>query len=283
MSAEDVARGIVQIADHNMVNALKLISINKGFDPRDFTLIAFGGGGGMHAVSLAQELGVKSVVIPKAAGVFSAWGMMMSDLRRDYFVTKLVPLSSRDGMQETQQLLSEIKHKARSEYVQEGVPESGIHVVQSLSLRYEHQEHAVEVILEDQEEVSASIDAIERRFHSEYKRLYTYTLDAPVELVGVHITAFAAIGKPVLQQRELTDRPSTSAVKGKRQVDYGFSGKHEATIYNSELLEPGMTFSGPAIIEDPGTTIVVYPHNTVAIDQYGNTCITNLSNGEHHA
>ncbi|WP_186178499.1 hydantoinase/oxoprolinase family protein [Burkholderia gladioli] len=283
MSAIDVARGIVQIADHNMVNALKLISINKGFDPRDFTLVAFGGGGGMHAVSLAQELGVKSVVVPKAAGVFSAWGMMMSDLRRDYFVTKLVSLTSQDGMKAAQQLLDEIVEKASAEYVGEGIPSDQIRIVPSLSLRYEHQEHSVEVELNDGEDAVSSVDEISSRFHREYERRYTYTLDAPVELVGLHVVAYATIGKPELKKEELTKLEASIAVKGRREVDYAEYGKHEATIYSSDLLRPGMTFSGPAVIEDPGTTIVVFPKNAVSIDGYGNTCITNLLTGENHA
>ena len=80
----------MRIANNNMVNALKLVSLNRGYDPRDFTLVAFGGGGGMHGVALAQELGIRKVVVPRGASVFSAWGMMMSDLRRDYFVTRLI-------------------------------------------------------------------------------------------------------------------------------------------------------------------------------------------------
>ena len=92
VDAAEAARGIIRIANNNMVNALKLVSLNRGHDPRDFTLVAFGGGGAMHAVALAAELGVKKVVVPAAAAVFSAWGMMMSDLRRDYFVTRLADL-----------------------------------------------------------------------------------------------------------------------------------------------------------------------------------------------
>ena len=92
-SRQEAARGIVRIANNNMVNAIKLISVNRGHDPRDFTLIAFGGGGGMHACALARELGIKKVVIPKQSSVFSAWGMLLSDLRRDYLQTQIVDLS----------------------------------------------------------------------------------------------------------------------------------------------------------------------------------------------
>src|SRR4030043_2095664 len=96
-SRQEVARGIVRIANNNMVNAIKLISVNRGHDPRDFALLAFGGGGGMHAAALAKELSIKTVVIPKQSSVFSAWGMLLSDLRRDYLQTQIVDLSISGG------------------------------------------------------------------------------------------------------------------------------------------------------------------------------------------
>src|SRR5262249_41642174 len=90
---ETVARGIVRIANDNMISALKLVSVNRGYDPRDFALVAFGGAGGIHAVALAAELGIERIVIPRAADVFSAWGVLMSDLRRDLFLTRLVAVN----------------------------------------------------------------------------------------------------------------------------------------------------------------------------------------------
>ena len=95
LSRIEAARGIVRIANNNMVNALKLVSMNRGHDPRDFSLVAFGGGGPMHAVALATELSISHVIVPRAADVFSAWGMLMSELRRDYFATRLVPFYGR--------------------------------------------------------------------------------------------------------------------------------------------------------------------------------------------
>src|SRR6185437_9790681 len=112
------AEGVVRIANNNMVNALKLVSLNRGYDPRDFTLVAFGGGGGMHGVALAAELGVRKVVVPYAADVFSAWGMLMSDLRRDYFVTRLVTLSAANA-DRIAALLDEIESTALDQFAQE--------------------------------------------------------------------------------------------------------------------------------------------------------------------
>ncbi|WP_324658483.1 hydantoinase/oxoprolinase family protein [Burkholderia thailandensis] len=283
MPEVEVAKGIVQIADFNMVNALKLVSINRGFDPRDFALVAFGGGGGMHAVSLAQELGVKKVVIPNAAGVFSAWGMMMSELRRDQFVTKLLMLDDVSALSGAQALLTELEDKSRTQYVREGVGAQDIRFDRSVKLRYQNQEHAVEIDLLENETLPTDKDAIVARFHEQYERKYTYRLDAPVELVGIHVGAFASVGKLEILREECVESDAASAKKGTRDVDYAGAGVHRADIYDSTRLRPGMKFEGPAIIEDPGTTIVVFPGNTVAIDGYGNTCISNLQHGDHHA
>lgn len=283
LSQAEVARGIVQIADHHMVNALKLVSINKGFDPRDFTLVAFGGGGGMHAVSLAQELGVKAVVIPKAAGVFSAWGMMMSDLRRDCFVTRLVDLAPGPPLDAAAALLAELVDKARSEYLQEGIAPERFSARRRISLRYRHQEHAVQLQLQDTEDLVRDLDRIAARFHAEYERQYTYRLDAPLELVGLHVVALASVDKPELRPEPLGDADASVALKGHRPVDYGEQGVHQACIYDSQRLRAGMAFTGPAIVEDPGSTIVVFPGNHVAIDGYGNTRISHLQQGDNHA
>src|SRR4029077_283056 len=120
VDVDEATRGIVRIANNNMVNALKLVSLNRGHDPRDFTLLAFGGGGAMHAVALAAELGVRKVVVPAGASVFSAWGMMMTDLRRDYFVTRLAELKpgSAQGIEEA---FHDAEELARRQFAAEGV------------------------------------------------------------------------------------------------------------------------------------------------------------------
>lgn len=280
MDPQDVARGIVKIADFNMVNALKLVSLNRGFDPREFVLVAFGGGGGMHAVSLARELGVKRVVVPRGAGVFSAWGMMMSDLRRDYFVTKLASLSSFEAAREVHSLLSELQTKATKEYQAEKVALTDISVLRYVKLRYQNQEHAVEVLLQSEESFDRDVAAIVERFRSQYERQYTYRLEAPVELVGLHVVALATVGKLKLGPLPRKGGTLSQAKKGSRQVDFAGDGIAMADIYDSTKLEPGMSFSGPAVIEDPATTIVVFPGNKVVIDDFGNTCISNLHQGE---
>jgi N-methylhydantoinase A len=273
ISADEAARGIIRIANNNMVNALKLVSVNRGHDPRDFTLVAFGGGGGMHAVALAGELGVGHVVIPAAASVFSAWGMMMSDLRRDHFVTRLADLAPGSAMG-LEALFSETEALARAQFAEEGVDAGQVKFQRFGKFRYQNQEHTTEVLIEPGAITDARLAEIEAAFHQTYEREYTYRLRAPVEMVGIHLVASAEVGKLKMVERALSDRPASDAVKGHRAVDYILDGTHDATIYNGDRLEPGMSFTGPAVVEDAGATVVIHPGNHVRVDGYGNLHIT---------
>lgn len=268
VSKDEAAQGIVRIANNNMVNALKLVSVNRGHDTRDFTLLAFGGGGAMHAVALAQELQMKKVIVPMAASVFSAWGMMMSDLRRDYFVTQLVDLSP-DAAEKIEHVFADTEEVARETFNSEGVDHEKVSFLRYGKFRYQNQEHTTEVLIEG-EITAKSLEEIADKFHQTYEREYSYRLSAPVEMVGIHLVARAEVGKLSMKPEALTDRPASDALKGERIVDYALEGKHEAQIFDGEKLKPGMKFEGPAIIEDPGTTIVIHPENTVEVDAFKN-------------
>ncbi|MEP3636510.1 MAG: hydantoinase/oxoprolinase family protein [Paracoccaceae bacterium] len=268
VSTDEAAQGIVRIANNNMVNALKLVSLNRGHDTRDFTLLAFGGGGAMHAVALGQELQVKKVVVPAAASVFSAWGMMMSDLRRDYFVTQLADLSagSATGIET---VFANAEEEALAAFTAEGVDPTKLTFLRYGKFRYQNQEHTTEVLL-DGTVTDGALAKIADDFHNAYEREYTYRLDAPVEMVGIHLVARAEVGKLEMVPTPLGGTDASEAIKGTRDVDYALEGKHAATIYDGEELRAGMAFNGPAIIEDPGTTVVIHPNNAVSIDAYGN-------------
>ena len=269
VAVDEAARGIIRIANNNMVNALKLVSLNRGHDPRDFTLVVFGGGGAMHGVALGMELGVKKVVVPAGASVFSAWGMMMSDLRRDYFVTKLADLKKGAG-EAIEAVFAESEDRARAQFAAEGVDASKIRFLRYGKFRYQNQEHTTEVLIEGGRITDARLSEIEKAFHETYEREYTYRLDAPVEMVGIHLVASAEVGKLTMKKHAPSGAKAEVALKGHRDVDYALEGVKKAAIYDGTKLEPGMSFAGPAIVEDPGTTVVVHPGNTVEIDGYGN-------------
>ena len=273
VDADEAAKGIIRIANNNMVNALKLVSLNRGFDTRDFTLLAFGGGGSMHAVALGQELQVKKVVVPAAASVFSAWGMMMSDLRRDFFVTYLADLAEGAGTQ-IERVFAEAEAKALATFTKEGIEPDNVSFLRYGKFRYQNQEHTTEVLLSGNAITDQDLASIAKDFHEVYEREYTYRLDAPVEMVGIHLVAKAEVGKLEMVPEKLGDSDAKPARKGERQVNYALEGTHVATIYDGDKLTPGMVFSGPAIIEDSGSTVVIHPANSVTIDEFRNIHIS---------
>jgi len=278
-SRKEAARGIIRIANNNMVNALKLVSVNRGHDPRDFTMIAFGGGGGMHGCALARELGIKKVIIPKQSAVFSAWGMLMSDLRRDYIQTRIIELDDKNAGKQLDECLQALEKQALDEFRQESVAPSKVKFLRYGRFRYQNQAHSVEVALPDDTIGEALIQRIADNFHEVYEREYTYRLDSPVELVGFHVVASADVGKLALKELPTSGRKIEDALKERRNVDYTEAGEHKAAIYDGGLLEPGMRFAGPAIVEDPGDTIVVMPGMQCQVDAYGNIHIQTGAEG----
>ncbi len=270
LNRQEVARGIVRLANNNMVNTIKLVSVNRGHDPRDFTLIAFGGGGGMHACALAKELGIKKAIIPKQSGVFSAWGMLLSDLRRDYLRTKIVALDSEDAATQLSQTFAGLEEQAYREYEAEDIDRARIHFQRYGRLRYQNQEHSTEIDLPNGSIIADQMADIIEHFHTTYEREYTYRLNAPLELVTYHLVALAEVDKLVPEKLSKTDEPVTIAIKGQREVDFLEAGIHLATLYNGDRLGSGMTLVGAAIIEAADTTIVIPPDTRCEVDAYGN-------------
>ncbi len=224
----------------------------------------------MHACALARELNIKKVVIPKQSSVFSAWGMLLSDLRRDYLQTQIVELSAPDAPSQLDEELGQLEDKARREYAAEDIDPASVRFLRYGRCRYQNQEHSVEIPLPEGAIMSEQLKAIRQRFDRDYEREYTYTLAAPVELVAYHLVAIAEVDKLEPQTLPSTGAKLESAVKGRREVDYAEAGIHMAIIYNGDLLEPGMGFVGPAIIEEAGATTVIPPGLPCHVDDYGN-------------
>jgi len=269
VSAEEAARGVVRIANANMTNALRLVSTNKGYDPRDFALMAFGGGGPMHAVALAEELGVPKVIVPVNSAVFSAWGMLLTDLRRDYVQTHLVPLNEESGPAVLRQF-RDMESEAAANLRQEGAATSaGAICYQYIAdMRYEGQEHTVKVPVAVGTNFIDVAEVIER-FHMAHERRFTYRLPNAVQIVNFHLVARVPVTKPELPRREASGGEVAAAAMGCRTVDFDAHGIHEATIYDGLRLEPGMAFEGPAVVQEPMVTLVVPPENSVSVDEFG--------------
>jgi N-methylhydantoinase A len=210
------------------------------------------------------------VVIPKQSSVFSAWGMLLSDLRRDYLLTQIVELETPGAAAQLDEDLRQLEARALQEYVAEDIDPARVHFLRYGRCRYQNQEHSVEIVLPGGEITAEQIEAIRQRFATDYGREYTYTLDAPVELVAYHLVAIAEVDKLKPEKSPTTGAKLEETVKERRDVDYAEAGIHQATIYDGDALEPGMGFVGPAIIEEAGATTVIPPGLPCHVDDYGN-------------
>ena len=273
VSAQEAARGVVRIANANMTNALRLISTNRGHDPRDYALMAFGGGGPMHALALAEELKVPKVIVPVNSAVFSAWGMLLTDLRRDVIQTQLLPLDARSGAAIAAQF-AKMQAEARDSFGRDGAPvAAGLVCEHMLDLRYQGQEHTVKVPVA----VGArgvDIQAIADGFHAAHEKRFTYRLAANIQIVNFHLIARIAVPKPELPKRPLRGLKLADAVKARRRVDFDAHGVHEAIIYDGEKLEHGLRLTGPAIVQEAMVTLVVPPGCEVTLDAFGSYHVT---------
>jgi N-methylhydantoinase A len=273
---EDIAKGILRIANANMINALKLISVNKGYDPRDFTMIVIGGGGAMHGADLARELQIPELIIPPHAGVFSAFGMLMSDIRRDYIRTNVITLEE-SKKQTIQSVFTEMVVEATANFKNDGYQKEEIKFTYYADLRYAGQEHYVKVLLSNFSNETPLKDII-NHFHEEHKKHYSFALTVAVELVNFHLVTEVEVDKPDFPQLIKEGKKVEAAIFDTKEVDFDDLGKHKTPFYHRSLLEPEMIFNGPAIISEKATTTLVSPLHTVTVDNYGNLILT-LQNG----
>lgn len=271
-SKEDVAKGILRIANSNMVNALKLISVNKGHDPRDFTMVVIGGGGSMHGADLARELQVSELIVPPHAGVFSAFGMLMSDIRRDFIRTNVITLES-EKRAIILSTFAEMENEAIKNFKLDGYTNDDIKFTYYTDLRYAGQEHYVKVLLSNFDD-HTSLDTIIQYFRKEHKKHYSFELNATVELVNFHLVAEVVVDKPDFPKLDTLGKKVEDAQFDTREVDFDDLGIHQTTFYHRNLLEPKMSIKGPAVIAEKATTTLVTPLHIVHIDEYGNLILT---------
>lgn len=269
VSVEDAAIGVIRLANANMINALKLVSVRRGYDPREFALIAFGGGGSMHAVALASELRIAKVIIPVAPGHFSAFGMLMSDAMQDYLLTALTSSeeASRDRVGETFEGLEE---RAIAYFLEGGYDRGQVELVRSLDMRYNGQEHTVRVRVPAG---ALDFDALNDQFHAAHEKAYTFRLPSGVEIVNYHVAAVVRTPKPALAEQG-EGASATPKVKATRLVDFDAWGRLDSAVYERADLAPGCLLHGPAIIEEAAASTVVPPGVRCTVDRIGNIVMT---------
>jgi N-methylhydantoinase A len=250
LDAQEAALGIVRVANAEMVRALRVISVERGLDPREFALLAFGGAGGMHACALAEELGMETVLVPRAGGVLSALGLAISDLRHDYVNPYLVGLENVEK-EEFEKKFEKMESSA-SEDLED--PEYD----RRADLRYRGQSFELTVEAD-------SLEKLEERFHAAHEQRYGYRMDdESVELVNLRLISTVPVEKPELDEPE----PEGEAESGTREAN--FDGEwQEVAVLDREKMGKGSEVSGPAIVEFKESTCVVRPGWRGAVDGVG--------------
>lgn len=273
MDAGDAAMSIIRVADSNMLNALKLISVRRGYDPRDFAMVAFGGGGPMHCAYLAKELNVRKVVVPVAASVFASWGMLMTDVRHDYIQTKICRFGTAD-LDELNGMWRELTAQAQAQFAKEGVAPENSSYGFIADMRYMGQEHTVKVHAPALPWGEAERAEIIRRFHDTHEHFYTFRLpDTPTEIVNLHLVAHGRLEKPEMKRIPAQQGPVDGALKEVRPVYYTAEGWIDTRIYLRGKLGAGAVLHGPAIVEEPTASAVVCPGQRLTVDPFGNLII----------
>ena len=273
MSLEEAAEGIIRIAASTMSSVVKRVTTERGLDAREFPMVAFGGAGPLHAVLVARELQMPKVIIPNAPGHFSAYGMLVADLRRDYVKTRFLPLDQLD-FDLVNRLCSEMEQQGQAEIRQAAVRVGDIHVERALDMRYVGQEHAVTVEIPTQVFEQGNKAEIKRLFDAVHLQRYGYSSDAEkAEIVSIRTSVVGHMPKPELAK--LAAGSTQPQVKPARRPIYftAETGWQEADVYQRDHLQTGNRIEGPCLIEEYASTTVVMPGDQVEVDEFGNLII----------
>jgi N-methylhydantoinase A len=265
------ASGIVEIANAHMIAAMRLVSVQRGYDPRDFVLVAFGGAGPLHANALARDLGIPLVLVPPSPGIASALGMLMTDIRHELVASRRHALAGL-APDSLEALFGGFAIEAAAVLDREGVPPGQRRLVRSADLRYHGQSHELPVPVPAGPLAPADLAALAEAFHAAHARAYGYAArEDAVELVTVRLTAVGVSPKPRLTTLPPATGEVRAAVKGERPVWFGeTSGFTTCRIVDRGLLCHGHVVTGPAVIEELDATTLVHPGFEAAVDPHGN-------------
>ena len=261
-----VAEAAVRIAVANVAGAVRSISIERGHDPRECTLVAFGGAGPMHAIPVAEELQIPSVLVPRAPGNFCALGLLVSDLRHDFVLSYRTPLEEAD-LSDVRAGLQDLEAQGRQALFRDGVADSQMSVQHIISLRYLGQSWELDIPVGN---VEFPLAEVKEAFDEEHLKTYGYNRRGyPLELINLRAVAIGKTRKPPL--RWSFDGVGGLQGVGQERRQVYFDGEFiDCPVYERDLLPAGSQLSGPAMIEESGSVTVIFPGWAMALDEFGN-------------
>jgi N-methylhydantoinase A len=272
-SVEQAAEGILAIVNENMAGALRLVSVQRGHDPRDFALVAYGGAGPLHANALAELMGSFPVIIPPAPGLLCAIGDLVADFRDEFAQTYIRLLADASGA-EVAGILDALGERAKGWLEDEGIPEDAQGIAYSADMRYHRQGYEIPVALVPDEVRSGDLADLEERFNGLHEQLYGFRMPGTAsEIVNLRAVGYGAVPKPELPTGEVGSPKADAAVVDEREVVFA-SERLTTKIYDRAKLQPGAVLGGPAIVTEFDSTTVVLPGYRASVDRNFNILIT---------
>ena len=264
----ELAEGICDVINAKMAQAIRTLTVEQGIEPRDFALVAFGGAGPMHAAFLAQELEIAEVIVPRLPGAFSAWGMLETEIRKDFSRAYFMPLARLDHA-DLAEALAALEAEGFEALAAEGIGRETGRVEHALDIRYVGQEYTLTIPVERAAEPTSTAfdEALAARFHSAHNTRFGHSNPgAPLELVVVRTTALGDLGRADPQRTGLDADPSYPVAE--RHVVFARRGR-TTSIVRRDQLAPGASVPGPAVIVERTATTVVPPGCTARVDEVG--------------
>jgi N-methylhydantoinase A len=269
------AAGIRAVVDAQMADLVRKATIERGHDPRDFVLLAFGGAGPLHAASYGRDIGVSRLIVPLTATVFSAFGATAADVLHSFTTASLQLLPGDPSLPRAH--FEALESQAWTLLRQEGVADDAVHLARWAEVRYRRQVHQVRVPVGSGPIVESTLQSLMEAFERRYEALHgrgTAYCEAGIELVSVGIDATGRMPKPRLTPRPAGEAPATPTIRGSRHVFWVERGGFvPTTVYDGGSIAAGQRFDGPALIELPGTTVAIPPGDRAEIDAYLNVVI----------
>jgi N-methylhydantoinase A len=274
ISVERAAYGVFTIVNSNMVNGIRRVSVERGYDPRDFVLVGAGGATAAHITSLAGEIGIDTVILPKLASGLCAFGQIISDVKYNYMATSPLRLEG-TAYATINRLFEQIEAQGVKHLVADGFAKSAIRIERSLDMRYVGQVHECTVDIGNFANDAKALEKVKGAFHQRHEELYTYSEPHnAVEVVNIESTLYGHVDKPQ-PPRVKKGVPPAKAVVGRRKAIFAADGKLiDTPVYDGSKLGAGATIKGPAIIEEVTTTIVIEPKWSARLDVSGSYVIT---------
>ncbi len=271
LGVAEAAEGIVRIIDVKMAEAIKAISTMRGHDLRDFMLLAFGGAGPLHAARLARDLGMAGVIVPLYPGVFSALGLLMSDVKHDYIRSRITPIDALTPA-DVDRLFAQLEAQARDDLRRDGFAENDIRIERALDMRYAGQGYEVTMSCTAQE--AAALDRLRKGFDAEHKRQFGHMApEEPVEVVSYRLRGIGMVPAVSMPKFKAEGGKPADALRETRQVR--FNGKTvSCPVYQREKLDVGVSLRGPAILDQFDCTTVICAGQAARVDEWKNLIVT---------